>query len=183
MPTETLPRILETRTAYNGRIFDATIERIQPAARERPLEVEVVRHAPSVGLAATPTADSIMLVRQYRHAARAWLWELPAGSVDAEETAEDAARRECHEELGLVAGELEDLGTLIPLPGYCSEQMTFFRITNLRPPRPDDPEAHQDEDEDIVAGTFALSEVQAMIQRREIRDMKTVAVLALLNFP
>jgi ADP-ribose pyrophosphatase len=101
--------------------------------------------------------------------------------VDAGEHAEDAARRECHEELGLVPGALENLGTLIPLPGYCTEQMTFFKATGLRAPTSDDPEAHQDEDENIEARAFRLSELREMIRRGDIQDMKIVAVLALLD--
>ena len=181
MGTDRLPRVLDTRIAYRGRIFDAVVDRIQVATREWPLEVEVVRHGPSVGIAAMPSDDMLMLVRQYRHAAGAWLWELPAGSVDDGERAEDAARRECHEELALVAGALENLGTLIPLPGYCTEEMTFFKATGLRAPTSDDPEAHQDEDEDIDARAFSLAEIREMVLRGEIRDMKTVAVLALLR--
>jgi 8-oxo-dGTP pyrophosphatase MutT (NUDIX family) len=181
MAAETPPAVLDSRVAYRGRIFETVVETIQLATLERPVTVEVVRHAPSVGIAAMPTDDSVMLVRQYRHALGVRLWELPAGSVDDGERAEDAARRECHEELGLVAGELENLGTLIPLPGYCTEEMTFFKVTGLRAPTSADPDAHQDEDEDIEPLAFSLSEIRQMIGRGEIRDMKTVAVLALLG--
>lgn len=181
MPHDIQPQILESRTVYRGRIFDAVVERILPAGRDRPLDVEIVRHAPSVGIAAMPTADSIVLVRQYRHAIGAWLWELPAGSVDEGEDAEAAARRECHEELRLVAGDVEPLGSLLALPGYCTEEMTFFRVTGLRPPGAGDPEARQDEDEEIESRTFTLADVRAMIRRGEIRDMKAAAVLALLG--
>jgi ADP-ribose pyrophosphatase len=181
MPTETPPVVLESRVSYDGRIFDAVVETIQLTTRDQPLTVEVVRHAPSVGIAAMPTEEILWLVRQYRHAVGTWVWELPAGSVDAGEALTDAARRECQEELGLVAGEVENLGTLIPLPGYCTEEMTFFKVTRLRAPTSDDPEAHQDEDEDIEARAFELSDIRDMIRRGEIRDMKTVAVLGLLG--
>src|SRR5688572_9713918 len=99
MAAESPPAVLDSRVAYRGHIFDTVVETIHLTTLERPVTVEVVRHAPSVGIAAMPTDDSVMLVRQYRHALSAWLWELPAGSVDAGERAEDAARRECHEEL------------------------------------------------------------------------------------
>jgi ADP-ribose diphosphatase len=181
MSSDVSARVLDSRVAYSGRIFQAVIERIELPARERPIEVEIVRHAASVGIAAMPSDDALMLVRQYRHATSGWLWELPAGSVDDGEHAEDAARRECHEELGLVAGALENLGTLVPLPGYCTEEMTFFKMTGLRAPTSDDPEAHQDEDEDIEARTFSLAEIRQMVERGEVRDMKTVAVLGLLR--
>ena len=181
MPPETLPRVLDSRTVYRGRIVEAAVERLQMPGRDRPVTVEVVRHAPSVGIAAMPSPDSVWLVRQYRHAVPGWLWELPAGSVDDGERPEDAARRECHEELGLVAGDAQRIGELIPLPGYCSEVMTFFRMTALRTPGPDDPAAHQDEDEDIEARAFTFAEVRRMVRSGEIRDMKIVAALALIE--
>jgi ADP-ribose pyrophosphatase len=180
MPRETPPAVFESRITYDGRIFDAVVETIQLTTRQQPLTVELVRHAPSVGIAAMPTHDTLLLVRQYRHAVGTWMWELPAGSVDGGEALADAARRECQEELGLVAVELEDLGTLIPLPGYCTEQMTFFKATGLRAPTSEDPEAYQDEDENIEARAFSLSELKEMVRRGEIQDMKTVAILALI---
>jgi ADP-ribose pyrophosphatase len=181
MESRVSPRLLDSRTMYKGRIFDAIVERIQMPDRERPFEAEVVRHARSVGIAAMPGGDSLILVRQYRHAVNAWFWELPAGSVDEGEDAETAARRECQEELGLVAGSVERLGELVPLPGYCTEEMTLFRITGLREPRAGDPDAHQDEDEDLESRVFTLADVRRMIRSGEVRDMKTAAVLMLLE--
>ena len=108
-----------------------------------------------------PNPDAVVLVRQYRHPVGDYLWELPAGSIDPGEDAETAARRECHEELGLIAGAAERLGEAWPLPGYCTEYMTFFRLTGLRVPGADDAEAHQDEDEDIETQVFTLEQVRA----------------------
>jgi len=178
---ETPPRILASRTMYQGRIFEAVVERIQMPGRDRPFEAEVVRHARSVGIAAMPTDDSVILVRQYRHAVNGWMWELPAGSVDEGEDEARAASRECQEELGLIGGAIERLAELVPLPGYCTELMTFFRISALRRPRPGDPEAHQDEDEDIESREFTLADVRRMLRNGESRDMKTAAVLVLLE--
>jgi ADP-ribose pyrophosphatase len=169
-----------TRVAYQGRIFDVAVERVVlPHEPPREADLEIVRHAPSVVL--VPMADDgrVLLVRQYRHPAGEWLWELPAGSVDAGETPEGAARRECQEELGLMAGSLQPLGTLFALPGYCTEEMTFFRVTALRQPGPGDPAAHQDEDEFAEPGAFTFDRLQRMTEDGEIKDLKTVAGLAL----
>ncbi|HXE81446.1 MAG TPA: NUDIX hydrolase [Vicinamibacterales bacterium] len=171
--------ILDSRTAYRGRILDVAVERIRTTPDRSPFEVEIVRHAPSVGIVAMPSEEEIVLVRQYRHAAGAWLWELPAGSVDEGEAPAEAAARECQEELGLVAGSLEPLGSLFPLPGYCTERMTFFKATALRTPGPDDPAACQDEDEDIEAKAFSVSEIRRMLAAGEIVDMKLAAALTL----
>ena len=172
--------VLSSRVAWKGRVFEAVVERIRVPGADRETESELVRHARSVGIAAMPTPDSVLLVRQYRHAAGGYLWELPAGSVDDGETPEAAALRECQEELGLVAAHAERLAETWPLPGYCTERMTFFRLTGLREPRPDDPAAHQDEDEDIESAAFTLADLRRMVRSGEIRDMKAAAVLALL---
>lgn len=172
--------VLESQVAYDGKIFQAVVERVRLPDRDRDSHVEIVRHAGSVAIAAMPTADSVLLVRQYRHPVGGELWELPAGSIDSDEDAETAAKRECHEELGMIAGAAERLGEAWPLPGYCTEYMTFFRLTDLRPPGADDAEAHQDEDEQIQAQVFTLEQVRRMVRSGEIKDLKTAAVLALL---
>ena len=172
--------VLESQVAYDGKIFQAVVERVRLPDRDRDSQVEIVRHAGSVAIAAMPTADSVLLVRQYRHPVGGELWELPAGSIDSDEDAETAAKRECHEELGMIAGAAERLGEALPLPGYCTEYMTFFRLTDLRPPSAGDAEAHQDEDEQIQAQVLTLEQVRRMVRSGEIKDLKTAAVLALL---
>jgi ADP-ribose pyrophosphatase len=105
------------------------------------------------------------------------LWELPAGSLDRGETPEQAATRECHEEVGLVPQTVVRLAALYPTPGYCDEEMIFFRLSSLEQPTTD---AAQDEDEDIEVKTFELREAREMVRRGEIVDMKTVVGLALI---
>jgi ADP-ribose pyrophosphatase len=126
-----------------------------------------------------PVADDgrIILVRQYRHPIGRWVWELPAGTLKPAEQPERAAARECQEEIGLIPGGLEKLGSLFPTPGYCDEEMNFYRLTRLREPREGDAAAEPDDDEDIETKAFALDEIATMIQAGEIVDMKTVAAL------
>ena len=103
------------------------------------------------------------------------------GQEDPGEDAETAARRECHEELALIAGETARLGEMWPLPGYCTEYMTFFRITGARQPGPGDPEAHKDADEDIETQAFTLAQVRQMVMDGDIKDLKTAAALVWLE--
>jgi ADP-ribose pyrophosphatase len=130
-----------------------------------------------VVLVPLPETGHVILVRQYRYAVNAHLWELPAGSVDDGETPEQAARRECHEEIGLVPTTVVRLSAMYPTPGYCDEEMVFFRCSGLEKT---DEQAHVDEDEDIEARTFEVREVRDMIRRGEIVDMKTVVGVALI---
>jgi hypothetical protein len=74
------------------------------------------------------------------------------------------------------------MGSYFPTPGYCDEEMTFFKATGLRAPGPDDDEAHQDEDEDIEVRAFTRDEIQRMFGAGEVIDLKTIAGLSLVNF-
>ena len=94
---------LSHERVYDGKVFDVDRDRVRmPNGRE--VTVDVVRHPKSVVLLPVPEPGHVILVRQYRYAVNALLWELPAGSVDEGETPEQAARRECHEEIGQVPG-------------------------------------------------------------------------------
>lgn len=168
------------RRVFEGRVFSVSVESLTlPGGL--PLEAEIVRHPGSVVLIPITPAGEVVLVRQYRPAIGRWAWELPAGSLKPGEDPAQAAGRECQEEIGLIPGSLEPLGGFYPTPGFCDEEMHYFRATGLRPPGPEDPVAHQDEDEDIEAKPFELDTVRRMIGTREIIDLKTVAGLTLLG--
>lgn len=168
------------RKVFEGRIFAVTVESITLPKGGR-LDAEIIRHPGSVVLIPITETGEIVLVRQYRHAIGRWVWELPAGSLKTGEDPASAAVRECHEEISLIPETVEALGSFFPTPGYCDEEMHFYRATGLRAPLESDPAAHRDEDEDIKTAAFPISTIGAMIERREIIDMKTVAGLALLE--
>jgi ADP-ribose pyrophosphatase len=169
----------EIRTVYRGRVFTVQIETITlPKGIE--LHAEIVRHPGSVVLVPMTESGDLVLVRQYRHAIGRLAWELPAGSLKPGEDIERAAVRECHEEIAMIPSQIARLGSLFPTPGYCDEEMHFFKATGLRTPGAADAQAHQDDDEDIEAQPFPLSTVRAMIASGEIVDMKTVAGLAMI---
>ena len=161
---------------FKGRVFSIDVAQVT-LPNEREVTVEVVRHPRSVVLIPVPEAGKVILIRQYRFAVNQWLWELPAGSVDAGETPEDAARRECHEEIGQVPDTIVRLAALHPTPGYCDEEMLFFRLSGLART---EVVADVDEDEDIEVHVFALGDAREMIRRGEITDMKTIAGLGML---
>jgi ADP-ribose diphosphatase len=161
---------------FKGRVFSVDVDKVT-LPNEREVTIEVVRHPKSVVLIPVPSPGAVILIRQYRAAINQWLWELPAGSVDAGEEPEAAARRECHEEIGMVPQALIRLGTFYPTPGYCDEEMVFFKASSLETP----PEkAKQDEDEDIEVRTFLVGEARDMMRRGEISDMKTLVGLRLI---
>lgn len=163
---------------YEGRVFSVEVDRVRfPNGSEH--EIAVVRHPPSVVLLPMRDERHVILIKQFRASIRRELWELPAGSLDPGEDADAAARRECEEEIGLVPHRVERLRGLFPTPGFCDEELIFFRVTDLRLPAADS--VHKpDEDEDIQAQTFTIDEAKAMAARGDILDLKTAYGLTLL---
>ena len=161
---------------YTGRVFSVEVSEVT-LPNERKVTAEIVRHPRSVVIIPMPSPASVILVRQYRFPVNQFLWELPAGSVDEGEEPEAAARRECNEEIGQIPAALMRLGSFYPTPGYCDEEMVFFKVSSLETPATP---AEPDEDEDIEVKTFMLVEARDMIRRGDIRDMKTIVGLRLI---
>jgi ADP-ribose pyrophosphatase len=170
----------EIHTIFEGRVFTVRVETIR-LPKGGVLQAEIVRHPGSVVIIPVTAQNEIILVRQYRPAIGRWAWELPAGSLKPGEDVERAARRECHEETGHIPSRLERAGSYFATPGYCDEELTFFKATGLRTPGPDDEAAPQDEDEDIEIGAFSRDELRRMISAGEVIDLKTIAGLALIG--
>jgi ADP-ribose pyrophosphatase len=122
----------EERAVFRGRILDLVV------LDER---WEVVRHAPAVAVLARDGLGRVLGVRQRRPAVDARTWELPAGLIDAGETAFAAAARELAEEANL-AGTLTPLATAYVSPGFTDELVHLFEARELRPAvgAPDDDE-------------------------------------------
>ena len=171
--------LLARTTVHKGRIIEVDIDVVRLPTGHT-VDMEIVRHPGSVVLVPITASGEVILVRQYRHAIGRPAWELPAGTLKPNEDPKRAAARECHEEIGLLPGQLEELGSFFPTPGYCDEEMTFYRATGLREPGPGDEKAEQDEDEDIEKEAFSLERIRSMIRAGEIIDMKTVAGVSLL---
>lgn len=168
---------IDSTPVFEGRVFTVTKDRVRmPHGVETTLDV--VRHRGSVVLIPMPDPESVILVRQYRHAIGQHVWELPAGSLDPGEPADEAALRECHEEIGMLATQAERIASLYPSPGYTTEVMHFYRLTGLHTPGHD---AEQDEDEHLEPRTFTLAQLRDAVARGEITDMKTVAALQVLE--
>lgn len=172
MPAPTRPT-----TIYDGRVFRVERERVVLPSGHSIL-MEVVRHRGSVVLIPQPTQKSVILIRQYRHVIRRWIWELPAGTLEPGEAPATAARRECEEEVGLRPRSMTRLGVYFPTPGFCDERMIFYACRDLvRPRRPATPDA----DERIEPRTFTMAEAWTLVARGEIVDMKTTLGLAMVD--
>jgi ADP-ribose pyrophosphatase len=177
--SEALPELKHSDVIYKGRVFNITVDHVAyPDGRV--VKMECVRHRGSVVLLPMTAPDRILLVRQYRYVVNQRLWELPAGTLEPNESLESAALRECHEEVGKVAGHARKLLSFFPSPGFCDEEMNFFLLTDLRDRLPEEPAPHQDPDEILHVKEFSVKEVRAMIRAGEIADMKTVVGIGLV---
>ena len=163
---------------FKSRVFSVEVGKKRfPNGREH--EVAIVRHPPSVVLIPLEDDGRVVVIKQYRAPIDRETWEFPAGSLDPDESAEAAARRECEEEIGRVPQRVERLAALFPTPGYCDEQMIFFRLSDLWQPPADSPHK-PDEDEDIEARSVTVDEARTMVARGEIIDLKTAYALTLI---
>jgi ADP-ribose pyrophosphatase len=132
----------------------------------------VVEYGVSVALIAIDAEGRLLMVRQYRHPAGAWLLEIPAGGVDAHDASpEAAAQRELREETGY-RGALTRLGGFFLACGYSDEYMHIFLAQDLVA----DP-LTGDEDEDLHLERVTLDEALALLGAGDIGDAKTVAAL------
>jgi ADP-ribose pyrophosphatase len=163
----------EHRRVYEGRVISLDVDEVDEPGGVRGTR-EVVRQAGSVAVLPVHGDGRIVLVRQYRYAVDAFVWELPAGRRDPPESPEDGASRELEEEVGLRAGALEPISTFWTTPGFCDEVMYLFRATELQtvPARPE-------ADERIEQASFTLDEALAMVRSGEIREGKTLVALLL----
>jgi 8-oxo-dGTP pyrophosphatase MutT (NUDIX family) len=161
-------------TMYRGRVFSVEVETFRfPNGTEH--QQETVRHPPSVVLVPMQDAGHVVMIRQYRASVGREIWELPAGGIRPGETAEAAAARECEEEIRLVPHTIERIRALYPSPGFCDEEMVFFRVSDLRQPPPDSTNK-PDEDEDIHVQVFTIADAKKL----DIVDLKTAYGLTLI---
>lgn len=170
--------LISRTVIHTGRILRLQVDRVKLPTGHT-VDMEIVRHPGSVVLLPIPEPGTIILIRQYRYTIDRWIWELPAGSLKPGEDPDAAAARECEEELGLAPHKVTRLRGYYPTPGFCDEEMIYYRCEDLRPPAPDS-SARKDEDEEIEPKVFGIDEARALVASGEIVDLKTLAGLTLV---
>jgi ADP-ribose pyrophosphatase len=162
----------DARDVYRGRIVHLTIEEVTLPNGHR-MELEIVRHPGAAAVAAIGADGGVTLLRQYRHAAGGYLWEVPAGKLDAGEAPLTCARRELREEAGIEADHFEAVGSIVTCPGFCDEVIHLFVATELRPA----PQTLGADEVIDTIRTVPLDRALGMVRDGEIRDGKTIAAL------
>jgi ADP-ribose diphosphatase len=170
-------RVLSSVEVYRGSAFWVTSDQVLEPGGVRGRR-DIVRHTGSVVI--MPVDDSraeprVLLVRQYRHAAQQYLWELCAGRIDRvqdgkSENELSAAKRELLEETGFTAARWKRILTFYASPGFVAETMSIYLATGLRPGI-----AQPEEDEVIETKFFPLSTATRMVMAGLIHDGKTIS--------
>lgn len=159
------------KSIYHGKIIDVNIETARmPDGRF--VDLEVVRHPGGAAVVALDSTNNLCLLRQYRHAADGWLWELPAGKLESGEAPRLTAERELAEEAGLSAGVWTSLGLLVSSPGVFSETVHLFMARHLTEVEP-----HTESHEYIEVHWVPLDEALDWVHSGRIVDGKTLAGL------
>lgn len=171
-------RLVSSRTVYKGPVFWVTTDHVlEPGGIK--VRRDLVHHSGSVVVLAVDDSDSVprvLLERQYRHAAKDYLWELPAGRIDPGEQELQAAKRELIEETGYRAKRWRRIFKFYASPGFVAETMAVYLATGLR-----QGEAEPEDDELIQVRMLPLQTAVKMVLKGTIRDAKTISSVLWLD--
>jgi ADP-ribose pyrophosphatase len=171
-------RLISSRTVYRGPVFWVTTDDVQEPGGVRARR-DIIHHTGSVVVLAVDESGStprVLLERQYRHAAKDYLWELPAGRIDPGEKPLPAAKRELLEETGYTATTWRRILNFYASPGFVAETMSVYLATGLRAGK-----AHPEDDEVIRMRMVPLPSALRMVLNGTIRDAKTISSVLWLD--
>jgi ADP-ribose pyrophosphatase len=160
--------LLSLTEIYSGRVIRLNLERVR-LPNGNIADLEIIHHPGGAAVVALDEHDRICLLRQFRHAANGWLWELPAGKIDNREPPFDTVQRELEEEAGRRAGAWRSLGQCYSSPGVFTEIVHLFMATQLT-----SVEVNFEAHEVIEVHWKAFDEALAMAHSGEIEDGKTL---------
>jgi ADP-ribose pyrophosphatase len=179
-----MPGRIASRRIHSGRVLDLDLDTVRfPNGQTG--ELEMIRHPGAAAVIPVLTPDGtedpqLLLIRQYRYAADGFIWEVPAGRLEAGESPETCARRELQEETGATAGRWDRLTTIYTTPGFTDERIHLFAARDLVVRRED---TNREPDEFMEVKPVSLRQALEMIRGGEMVDAKTVvAVLFFAGF-
>ncbi len=164
-------KIHDTARIYEGRVITVTKEMVT-LENGVSTDLDIIRHPGATAIIPFVRENTLLLLRQYRHAVRDHIWEIPAGTLDPEESPINCAKRELVEETGYSGSNWQSLGQIIPVPGYSDELIHVYLATDLAAAQQD-----LDSDEIIDVHEVKFDAAIEMIKSGEIRDSKTISGL------
>lgn len=164
------------KTVWHGRAVNFDVDTVRLPDGKLATR-EYMSHPGAVGVVPFLDADTVVLVRQYRHPVGEVTLELPAGKLDARESVLTCVKRELAEETGYTASSIKPLIQYWPTPAFADEVLHLFIATGLKPGK-----MNADADEFIEAVTIPFAKALDLVRRGKIRDSKTViGLLACAN--
>ncbi len=164
---ETLSRQL----IYDGRAVKLRVDTVRmPGGRETIREI--VEHSDCVAIIAVDADDNVLLVNQFRKPVEKELLEIPAGGIDPSEDPETAVCRELREETGYLPRKVERLGGFYSSPGYCTEYLHLYLVSDLVPSP-----LNAEDTESIKLVRVPISKIPSLITSGSICDAKSIAGL------
>jgi ADP-ribose pyrophosphatase len=165
------PTTIASKPVHRGRVIEVSTERLR-YANGREYDLDFIRHPGAAAVVPLDHADRVCVVRQYRHGVEDFLWEIPAGKLDAGEAPAVCAERELQEETGIVAQRWTSLGVYISAPGILDEIIHLYLARDLRIGA-----ATPDADEDLEQQWIPFAQAVDLALRGDWNDGKTVVAL------
>jgi ADP-ribose pyrophosphatase len=163
------PQVLSSQIVYEGKVFGIRRDEVIEPTGVRTTR-EMITHPGSVVVLPVLPDGRVLLIQQYRYAARQFLWELVAGRMDGGETPMEGAARELKEETGYTAKKLKIFLEFFPTPGFLEEKMYLLLAEGLTPG-----EATPEDDEKIITRAYTYKQLDEMLRKKKLQDAKTIA--------
>ena len=160
-----------TRRIFKGRVVTLDIDTVT-LPNGATIELEMIHHPGAAAVVPMKDDGTVILIRQYRHAAGGYIYEIPAGKLHPGEDPKLCAARELQEEIGYRADSLELLTSILTTPGFTDEVIHIYKGTGLTKGKQD-----LDHDEVIEIVELPLEKALAQIIDGTIRDGKTIVGL------
>jgi 8-oxo-dGTP pyrophosphatase MutT (NUDIX family) len=164
-------KINKSVALHKGRVFTLLKENVT-LDNGVTVDLDVIRHPGASAVVPLSNDNKVLLIKQFRHAVGDYIWEIPAGTLDPDETYLECAKRELVEETGFSAKKWRKLGEIIPVPGYSDERIQIFLATELAPA-----EQNLDKDEVLAVHEIRMDDAIDMIRKGAILDGKTITGL------
>jgi ADP-ribose diphosphatase len=162
---------MSTKTIYSGKVVTLNIDTVT-LPNGVTIDLEIVRHPGAAAVVPLKENGTVVLIKQFRHAAGGFIYEIPAGKLHPGEDPRNCAARELEEEIGYQPGKLELLASIFTAPGFTDEVIHVYKATGLTRGR-----QHLDRDEVLEIVEVPLREAIEMIRGGTIRDAKTMVGL------
>ncbi len=159
------------RNIFTGKVITLNIDTVV-LPNGATIDLEMVRHPGAAAIVPFKDDRTVVLIRQFRHAAGGFIYEIPAGKLHPGEDPKSCAARELEEEIGYTAGDLELIASIFTAPGFTDEVIHIYKASRLAKGK-----QQLDRDEILDVVEVSLEKAVAMIGDGTIRDAKTIVGL------